>query len=92
LTPSLLAARCRDAEVPFVWGPINGGLPWPKEFRDALRREGEWLVHVRGLYKLLPAYASTFRSASALIAGSVSAFEQMKDYRDRCVYIPGKRD
>jgi glycosyltransferase involved in cell wall biosynthesis len=87
-TPSLIAQRCRDAGVPFVWGPINGGVPWPKEFRDAMYREGEWLSHVRGAYKLLPGYRATRRSAKGLIVGSVSVWDQMQGYRDRCVYIP----
>lgn len=87
-TPSPIAAHCRDAGTPFVWGPINGGIAWPKEFLDAMRREGEWLSYVRDVYKLFPAYLSTRRTASALIVGSTSVWDQMKPYRDRCVYIP----
>src|SRR5581483_501398 len=87
-TPSLIAQHCRDAGVPFLWGPINGGVPWPKEFRDALYREGEWLSYVREAYKLFPGYRSTRRAATGLIVGSISVWEQIAQYQERCVYIP----
>jgi glycosyltransferase involved in cell wall biosynthesis len=87
-TPSLIATRCQAAGVPFVWGPINGGVPWPKEFRDRLRSEGEWLSYIRDAHRLMPYYAATRRSASALIAGSTNVWEQLTPYRDKCVYIP----
>lgn len=87
-TPSLIAERCRAARVPFVWGPLNGGVPWPKEFRDVLRSEGEWLSYVRGLHRLLPGYASTRGAASAILAGSLSVWDQMAPWRERCVYLP----
>lgn len=87
--PSLMAARCARAGVPFVWGPINGGVPWPKGFDAARRREREWLSYVRNAYRLLPGYRSTRKHAAAIIVGSRDTFRQMPArYHDRCVYIP----
>lgn len=86
--PSLIATRCRKAGVPFVWGPLNGGVPWPKEFVRAQHREGEWLSHVRGAHRLLPGYRSTRRNAAATITGSRSVWEQMAGHEARCVYVP----
>lgn len=87
-TPSPIARRCRAAGVPFVWGPLNGGVPWPKEFRDVLRSEGEWLSYVRDAHRLLPAYRSTRQAAAATLAGSLSVWDQMKAHRSRCIYLP----
>ncbi len=87
--PSLLAARCRRIGVPFVWGPINGGVPWPAAFDRERRREREWLSYVRGAYRLLPGYNSTRRHAAALICGSRhTASEIAARHQDRVVYIP----
>lgn len=85
--PSLLAGRCRAAGVPFVWGPLNGGVPWPREFSDVRRQEGESLSYLRGAHRLLPGYSKTRQSAAAIIAGSRSLWDQMTGYHDRCVYI-----
>lgn len=87
--PSSIAPKCKRAGVPFVWGPINGGVPWPAGFDSARRREREWLSYVRGAHRLLPGYASTRRNASAIITGSRDTLAQVPDrYRDKCVYIP----
>jgi glycosyltransferase involved in cell wall biosynthesis len=87
--PSILASRCRRAGVPFVWGPINGGVPWPDGFGTVKRREGEWLHHVRGAYKLLPAYRSTRRDSRAILAGSRTTLGQLAPAaRHRAIYIP----
>jgi glycosyltransferase involved in cell wall biosynthesis len=86
--PSPLASHLHRAKVPFIWGPMNGGVPWPKEFRSALRREGEWLSYLRGARKLLPGYRQTRSLAAALLTGSSYVWEDMKAYHPRCVYLP----
>ena len=46
-TPACSRPVCRP-RVPFVLGPLNGGLPWPKGFGAVRRREKEWLSYVFG--------------------------------------------
>jgi glycosyltransferase involved in cell wall biosynthesis len=87
-TPSLLARKCRRVGVPFMMGPINGGVPWPKGFDGARRKEKEWLSYLRGAYKLMPGYRSCRENAAAIVVGSRDAYEQMsKRYHDKCIYI-----
>jgi glycosyltransferase involved in cell wall biosynthesis len=72
-----------------VWGPINGGVAWPKQFADIQRAEGEWLSYVRNGYKLLPGYRSTLANAAAIVVGSLATRAQLPaSARGRAVYIP----
>jgi glycosyltransferase involved in cell wall biosynthesis len=87
-TPSLIASKCKRLGVPFVWGPINGGVAWPKEFSDVLRAEGEWLSYVRDAYRLMPAYRSTRADASAILVGSRATWSELASFHDKCVYMP----
>ena len=88
-TPSMLSVRCRRARVPFVLGPLNGGLPWPVGFDRVRRKEREWLSYVRSAFRLLPLHRSTLRNASAVIAASQSTWSQVApSCRERCIYIP----
>lgn len=87
--PSRLATWCRKAGVPFVLGPLNGGVPWPRGFDRERRREREWLSYVRMLHRLMPGYRSTRRDAAALLIGSRETWRQVPErWRDRCVYLP----
>jgi hypothetical protein len=52
--PSSLSRKCAKADVPFVLGPLNGGLPWPASFNAERHKEKEWLSYVRSFYKILP--------------------------------------
>jgi len=88
-TPSILARRLRSLGIPFVVGPLNGGVPWPKEFDYARRQEKEWLSYVRDAYRLLPGYRSMRDSAAAILVGSRSTWQQLGErWRAKAVYIP----
>lgn len=87
--PSPMARRVRATGVPFVVGPLNGGVPWPPGFAHLRRREGEWLSSLRGLHRVMPGYDATRRHASAIVVASRITWRQVPQrYRDRCVYIP----
>ncbi len=92
LTPthqSLIARKLQRLGVPFVIGPLNGGVPWPKSFMDRQHAEKEWLAHVRGAYKLMPGYKSTIRCSSAIMAGSMYTLNAFPGWaKDKCIYIP----
>jgi glycosyltransferase involved in cell wall biosynthesis len=87
--PSSLSPRCRRIGVPFLLGPLNGGLPWPRDFDAERRREKEWLSYVRGAYRLMPGARATLDSAAAIIAGSRHTEGEIPArHRAKCVYIP----
>ncbi len=86
---SSLAGRCAGAGVPFILGPLNGGVPWPKGFDAERRREREYLSYLRGVYKALPGRASTLRHASAILAGSRHTLEELPAWAQaKAVYLP----
>jgi glycosyltransferase involved in cell wall biosynthesis len=88
-SPSLIAKRLARLNIPFVLGPLNGGVPWPKGFAHRQHAEHEWLSYVRGLYKLMPGYRSTRRNSSAIIVGSRYTQQEMPSWAlGKCVYIP----
>jgi len=88
-TPSTLAKKCYNSDVPFVLGPLNGGAPWPKEFDTERRKENEWLSYVRNVYKFLPGYKNTLKYSSAMIIGSKDTLNQIPSkYHNKCIYIP----
>ncbi len=86
---SLTAEKCRRAGVPFVIGPLNGGVPWPRGFDAARRKEREWLSYLRNAYKIIPGFHATRRHASAILIGSRDTWKQMPaSYHRKCIYIP----
>lgn len=88
-TVSPIAAKCARAGVPFVLGPLNGGVPWPPGFEAARRREREWMSYLRDAYKILPGRRKMYRNTAAVLAGSHhTASEIPSDCRDRTFWLP----
>ncbi len=92
LTPtavSSLARKCKAAGVPFVLGPLNGGVPWPKGFDADRRREREWLSYIRSAYKAMPGRRRMLRDAAAVIVASAHTMGEVPaQHRGKVVYIP----
>ena len=92
LTPtanSSVAPKCAEAGVPFVLGPLNGGVPWPSGFDGERRRENEWLSYVRSAYKLSGARRRMLKAASAIVSGSrYTASEIPAAHQGKVALIP----
>ncbi|CAN5862559.1 hypothetical protein BH11VER1_BH11VER1_19910 [soil metagenome] len=88
-TPSWLAPRLRKIGVPFVIGPLNGGVPWPKGFDDVRRAEKDGAGRLRRLYRLLPGLRRTREDVSAIIIASRTTLREMPvSLHEKCVFIP----
>jgi glycosyltransferase involved in cell wall biosynthesis len=88
-SPSILAKRCARSSTPFILGPLNGGVRWPKGFDTLRRKEREWLSYVRNAHKLLPGYRSTLVNSAAIVVGSMSTLNDIPArFRNKCVYVP----
>ncbi|HYX35610.1 MAG TPA: glycosyltransferase family 4 protein [Oligoflexus sp.] len=87
--PSLIVNRLRAINIPFVLGPINGGLKWPEGFKHIQHQEREWLTPFRKLKNFLPYMRSMMKHTRAILVGSNAAFEDVHpDLRSKCFYIP----
>jgi glycosyltransferase involved in cell wall biosynthesis len=88
-TPSWIASKLRRIGVPFVIGPLNGGVPWPKGFDDVRRNERDWADHLRKFYKLLPGHGATRKHSTAIIAAARTTLRGLsKRDQAKCVFIP----
>ena len=75
--PSPFAFFLRKGPIPFVIGPINGGLPWPKGFSQADRqKQQDTVAGLRNCYRFLPFARSTYQRATAIIAGSSQTYHE----------------
>ena len=88
-TPSWLAPKLKDIGVPFVLGPLNGGVPWPKGFEDVRKAEKDGAGRLRNLYRLLPGIRRTRNDASAIIAGARTTLRELPtSLHSKTVLIP----
>ncbi len=85
--PSPIAYFLRKGPIPFVIGPLNGGLPWPAGFTQ-LENQKEWVSSLRRLYRYLPFARSTYRYASAIIAASSQTYAEFSAYSKKLFFVP----
>ena len=79
-TPTIgspMAKWCRGIGVPFILGPLNGGLPWPPGYEAERLRERELLSYLRDAYKLLPGRMTTLENADRILCGSQSTMAEI---------------
>lgn len=90
MTPSLpspFSYFLRKGPIPFVLGPLNGGLPWPPGFGQ-LENQKEWVSNLRHVYRYLPFARTTYRHATAIIAASSQVCAEFAAYREKVFFVP----
>jgi len=75
MSPILVSPMAKWCPVPFIVGPVNGGLPFPKEVMYAQKKEREWLNPLRKFHKHLPYAKSSYNHAAAILAGFQHTFD-----------------
>jgi glycosyltransferase involved in cell wall biosynthesis len=85
--PSPFALFLRKGPIPFVIGPLNGGLPWPPGFPQ-LDNQRESVSNLRNLYRYLPFARSTYRHAAAIIVASSQTYAEFAEYCDKLFFVP----
>lgn len=86
VVPSAIAYFLRNGPIPFVIGPISGGLPWPPGFSQASNHK-QWISGLRGLYRYMPFARSTYRNAAAIIAGASHTYEEFTRYHEKLFFV-----
>lgn len=85
---SPIAFLARIVGIPFVLGPINGGLPWPPGYEHAAK-EKSLLSYVRDIYRYDPLIQGTRFVSSYILVGSQHTMREMAGfYKQRCIYYP----
>lgn len=68
MSPTIPSPIASWTPVPFVIGPLLGGLAWPPQFKQEMHREREWMNYLRAMHRLMPFYQATYRRAAAVLA------------------------
>jgi glycosyltransferase involved in cell wall biosynthesis len=89
MSPTLPSPIARECPVPFVLGPLNGGLRWPEGYGAEREREKEWLVKLREAYRYLPFYRSTYERSAAILAAFKHTLDDLPEKaRARAINFP----
>jgi glycosyltransferase involved in cell wall biosynthesis len=88
MSPTLPSPMSKWSPVPFVLGPLNGGLKWPRAFSQELAREREWLTYMRNVYRWLPYQKFTYERSTILAAFQHTIQDLPRHARTRAINFP----
>ena len=89
MSPSLaspFAFFLRKGPIPFVLGPLNGGLRSAPGFSQPDKQK--WTFGFRKLYRFMPFARSTYRHAAAIIAATSHMRAEFAPYSDKLFFVP----
>jgi glycosyltransferase involved in cell wall biosynthesis len=89
--PSPFALFLRKGPIPFVIGPVGGGLPWAKGFRQLEKQQqspGYWIWSLRDMARHVPFARSTYANAAAIIASSSHTYSEFAKHREKLFFVP----
>lgn len=82
--PSPFAFFLRKGPIPFVVGPLNGGLRSAPGFSQPDEKN----FRMRSLYRFMPFARSTYRYAAAIICAASHMRKEFAKYSDKLFFIP----
>jgi len=86
--PSPFAFFLRKGPIPFVLGPLNGGLRSAPGFSQP-DKQREWInFALRSVHRFMPFARSTYRHATAIIAATSHMRAQFAEYHDKLFFVP----
>ena len=74
--PVEIIKSCKN--TPFILGPVNGGVPFPKGFGQVARKEFAYFNFLRRLGQLIPGYVKTYKKADKILAGSTYTLNNLQ--------------
>ncbi len=67
-----------NKDTPFILGPVNGGVPFPKGFGEIARKEFAYFNFLRHLGRLIPGYVETYKRAEKILVGSTYTLNMLQ--------------
>jgi glycosyltransferase involved in cell wall biosynthesis len=85
--PSPFAFFLRRGPIPFVVGPLNGGLRSAPGFSQPDSKKG-FSLGIRRLHRIVPFARSTYRHAAAIMAATSHMRAEFAAFGDKLFFIP----
>ena len=75
--PAKVVKACHN--IPFILGPVNGGVPFPSGFKQVAKQESAQFNFLRAIGRaLIPGYRETYEKAERVLAGSTYTLKMLK--------------